>query len=239
MQKLLLILSTAICLSACVAPITAVYQNADLPKKGELTFQGTYSHYYPFLEDDRTPNLLKPFNLDFGASLEYGIIKSLSLGARYERINDLSLTYANNLSIRGSPINLKGHQMLKIDYYQFNSKLRLYKNNIAFSLPVGFYYYKQNTLYSSISPCLFLSEKVSDRFDLTGVGSVIFVFEPGEYETSLATIPAMTASIGYSTNERWNVRFAVSATSGIFSAGLALKYRILNKKEQPFKEIIN
>jgi hypothetical protein len=130
--RLILIIFISLILGGCFAPLNLSYDSAKTLDKGQIELQGAYSRYYA--PNDSLSNTL--INNNLGFSLGYGITDNYNLKFRYEYINP-TVTFQR---IFGK-VNKTFKVMNSLSYFEINNKLRLAKDNLAISLPLGAYVY--------------------------------------------------------------------------------------------------
>lgn len=174
--KIILLFLISVLLVGCFAPLNLSYDSAKTLNKGQIEVQGAYSRYYA--PNDSLPSSF--INSNYGFSVGYGVTDKFNLKFRYEYI---SPTYTFQRVFSGISANFKG--MNSLSYFEINNKLRLVKDNLAISLPIGGYIYNSTSLNShnaglgwmSFDPRLYLTFfRSSDVFELTIIPKAHILF---------------------------------------------------------------
>ncbi len=224
----IIFVSLTVLLTGCFAPINLTYESARMLDDGQVSLQGSYSRYSVINGDSvGTANL----NNNFGFALGYGVSEKYSLGIRYEHLN---MTPDFN-AIFGEDIDWG--DLEKMDFFEFNNRIRLKEDVLALSIPLGFYLYTSFDTespsgfgYMSIDPRLYLTLfGSSDIFELTIIPKVhLLVAGFG----GIAVFPGIALGIGLSSDlDKWAIRPEIGYDRFLsFGVGANINFNTVKKE---------
>jgi hypothetical protein len=215
-------------LTGCFAPINLTYESARMLDEGQVSLQGSYSRYSLINGDSvGTANL----NNNFGFALGYGVSEKYSLGIRYEHMNISS----DFNSIFGEDIDWG--DLEKMDFFEFNNRIRLKEDVLALSIPLGFYLYTSFDTenpsgfgYMSIDPRLYITLfGSSDIFELTIIPKIHLLV--GGWG-GMAAFPGIALGIGLSSDlDKWAIRPEIGYDSFLsFGVGVNFNFNTVKKE---------
>lgn len=179
-------------ISSCVAPINTAFESAKLLNKGGVELQGSYSKYS--LIDDVEESV--EANANYGVAIGYGVNDNYNIKLRYERLKsgfeDFGIDeFGNELS-----------DIFDYNYIEFTNKFSLWKNRIAFSIPVAAYLNTEHSFYQ-IDPRFFFTFGQGDYFEFTIIPKAHFIFTENETYVN----PALSFGLGLSSDlSKWAIR---------------------------------
>ncbi len=224
----IIFVSLTVLLTGCFAPINLTYESARMLDDGQVSLQGSYSRYSVINGDSvGTANL----NNNFGFALGYGVSEKYSFGIRYEHLN---MTPDFN-AIFGADIDWG--DLEKMDFFEFNNRIRLKEDVLALSIPLGFYLYSSFDTespsgfgYMSIDPRFYLTLfGSSDIFELTIIPKVhLLVAGFG----GIAVFPGIALGIGLSSDlDKWAIRPEIGYDRFLsFGVGANINFNTVKKE---------
>ncbi len=192
-------------LMSCVTPVNSVFESAKLLDKGGIELQGSYNAYY--IEDLKT-------NDNYGFAIGYGVSDRYTIKLRYERINALDGDFESEFS------------EFDTNYIEFTNKYSIWKDRVAFSIPVGIYANEFLTMYQ-LDPRLFFTFGQGAHFEFNIIPKLHIFF--GDGATGLT--PGINVGLGLSSDlSKWAIRPEIGYDS-YTTFGLGLNF-YLNPKEK-------
>lgn len=205
--------------SACVsvAPLNSSFESARTLKKGNLEFMGSYSHYRSAGEESNKVAL----NNNIGFRAGVGVTDWL----------DVKLRYENLIPVEGEDV--------KIHYLGLAPKVRLFKDYISFTHPVGLYFAKDSEgtreSHYFITPKMLFSYSPNKFVEGTFAVSTHFIFFDEETESLLGLNVGLALS---SDIEKWAIRpefgwmkdFDADLT-GMITFGAAFSFTVNTKRQ--------
>ncbi|MGZ5253087.1 MAG: hypothetical protein ACXWV4_01830 [Flavitalea sp.] len=217
----LMLFSASVCISSCVsvAPVNNHFEKAGTLQKGNVELAGHYTTYTARAEGES-----EPANDNIGFRFGYGVSDQFDLKFRYERLIP----------------SIKSDEFKGANYISVVPKFSLKKNQIAFLLPLSYYFYKETSdgvtnkehVYSIAPQFLFTHTNKTNNIDLTGGVKGDFVFNGGSDFLLGASIGA-----GFSKNlSKWAIRpeigfqFFPGDVGSYMNYGLGFQYTISASK---------
>lgn len=201
---MIFIASLALLLSGCVVvPVNLSYESARMLDKGQIQLQGSYSRYNAV--KDTSANLCN----NFGFAANYGVSEKYSIGLRYEHL-DMTPAFGD---IFDSEDTEDFAQILKMNYFEINNRIRIKEDFIAIGIPVGMYIINDITEtaedfnswgYFFIDPRIYFTFFAkSDIFELSIVPKVHIIAG----FLGAQVIPGISLGIGLSSDlNKWAIR---------------------------------
>lgn len=223
--KLILLFFISTILVGCFAPLNLSYDSARTLDKGQIELQGAYSRYYA--PNDSLPSTL--INSNWGFSLGYGVTNRYTLKLRYEYISPSSI-FKNVFDTKDY------NNLFSLSYIEINNKLRLVKENLAISLPIGAYFYNRSALKGgfgsmmSFDPRLYISFfRSTNVFELSIVPKLHVLFGSG----GGAFYPGVSLGMGFSSDlNKWAIRPELGYDSFLsFGVGANINFNTTKKTD--------
>jgi hypothetical protein len=216
-------------MTGCFAPLNLSYDSAKTLDKGQLEVQGAYSRYYA--ANDTLSSAL--INDNYGFTVGYGITDKFTMKFRYEYMKP-TVTFQKIFGDISD--SFKG--MNSMSYFEVNNKLRLVKDNLSLSLPLGAYIYNSTVFdiknggmgWLSFDPRLYISFfRSTNIFELTIVPKAhVLVGSFGGYG-----MLGISLGIGLSSNlDRWAIRPEIGYDKYLsFGVGASVNFNTIKKTE--------
>ncbi|MEZ5031969.1 MAG: hypothetical protein R2787_11255 [Saprospiraceae bacterium] len=176
--------------TACFTPINTTFDSARLLDRGEIEIQGSGSlyHYYGAKINDPVFDA----NRNLGAAIGIGLSDRINMRLRYEYLKS---GFSSNLF--GEEIRLND-----IQYMELSGKVRLIKDKLALTMPLGVYSSNGASFYS-IDPRLTYTYRLNNLFEASLIPKVHLLFVDGE----AAAMPGVSVGFGISSNlDKWAIR---------------------------------
>lgn len=202
----LLLLPTLFFLTSCFSLVNLTNDNATLLNQKEVRVSGHYAHYYysKFLKTSKDDILQ---NQNFGGSLIYGVSNRLNLTARAERLHKNS-----------GKAGLGYEAATNLTYLEVGTKIKLKKDKVALGLPLGFYLIDEDDSVVVLTPHLFLTHRLSQRFDMNLTTRLTIGLQ--------RVTPGISLNIGLSSDlDKWAIRPEIGFDSNSMGWGIGASYR--------------
>jgi hypothetical protein len=219
--KIILLMLICIIMAGCFAPLNLNYDNAKTLDKGQIETQGSYSRYNA-PNDSLSTTLI---NSNWGFSLGYGITDKYTIKLRYE--------YIKPSSIFKNVFDDKNYgDLFSLSYIEVNNKIRLSRESLSLSLPLGVYFYNRSVsrggfgLIMSLDPRLYITFFSSSKyFDLTLIPKVHILLGTG----AGGLFPGLSLGMGFSSNiDKWAIRPEIGYDSFLsFGIGATINFNTI------------